>query len=203
MRDRDIPKTTFRTRYGYYEFVVMSLVLTNAPTTFMNLMNRCSSFIWNCLVLFLLMISSFTTKVRKNMWLIWKLSYKISKIACYFLSLPSWVLVKYVAFLGHTVSKKGIQVDFLKIEEVKNVPDIPLLHISEVFGIAGYYKRFVGWVSSIDPPFTKWLDEREKNFIELKTRSSTTSFSLYQFIWLCDLLWCALCRLILCIDTVS
>ncbi len=40
VRDSDILKTTFRTRYGQYEFVVMSFGLTNAPATFMDLMNR-------------------------------------------------------------------------------------------------------------------------------------------------------------------
>ena len=38
--DSDILKTTFRTRYGYYEFVGMSFGITNAPATFMDLMNR-------------------------------------------------------------------------------------------------------------------------------------------------------------------
>ena len=33
-------KTVFRTRYGHYEFLVMSFGLTNVPTTFMDLMNR-------------------------------------------------------------------------------------------------------------------------------------------------------------------
>ena len=36
----DIPKTTFRTRYGHYEFLVMSFGLSNAPTAIMDLMNR-------------------------------------------------------------------------------------------------------------------------------------------------------------------
>ena len=39
-RGKDIPKMAFRTRYGHYEFLVMSFGLTNAPTTFMDLMNR-------------------------------------------------------------------------------------------------------------------------------------------------------------------
>ncbi|WMV18631.1 hypothetical protein MTR67_012016 [Solanum verrucosum] len=39
VRDVDIPKTTFRTRYGHFEFLVMSFGLTNAPTAFMDVMN--------------------------------------------------------------------------------------------------------------------------------------------------------------------
>ncbi|GJY13267.1 putative reverse transcriptase domain-containing protein [Tanacetum coccineum] len=42
VRDEDIPKTAFRTRYGHYEFQVMSFGLTNAPAVFMDLMNRIS-----------------------------------------------------------------------------------------------------------------------------------------------------------------
>ncbi|KAI3773911.1 hypothetical protein L1987_48450 [Smallanthus sonchifolius] len=40
VREEDVPKTAFRTRYGHYEFLMMSLGLTNAPAAFMDLMNR-------------------------------------------------------------------------------------------------------------------------------------------------------------------
>lgn len=40
IRDEDVSKTIFRTRYGYFEFLVMPFRLTNAPIVFMNLMNR-------------------------------------------------------------------------------------------------------------------------------------------------------------------
>ena len=40
VRDGDVPKIAFRTRYVHYEFLFMSFVLTNAPAAFMDLMNR-------------------------------------------------------------------------------------------------------------------------------------------------------------------
>jgi hypothetical protein len=40
IRPSDIPKTAFSTRYGLYEFTVMSFGLTNAPAYFMNLTNK-------------------------------------------------------------------------------------------------------------------------------------------------------------------
>ncbi|CAN4114236.1 unnamed protein product [Withania somnifera] len=40
VKEKDIPKTAFRTRYGHFEFLVMSFGTTNAPAVFMDLMNR-------------------------------------------------------------------------------------------------------------------------------------------------------------------
>ena len=62
----DISKMIFRTRYGYYEFLVMSFGLTNAPTTFMDLMNRVFKPSLIGLSSFLLMVSWCIHTVERN-----------------------------------------------------------------------------------------------------------------------------------------
>jgi hypothetical protein len=67
IRESNIAKTMFRTRYGLYEYTIMSFGLTNAPTYFMYLMNKVFMEYMISLLWFSSMISWYTPRRKKNM----------------------------------------------------------------------------------------------------------------------------------------
>ncbi|KAH0680772.1 hypothetical protein KY284_021857 [Solanum tuberosum] len=181
VREVDIPKMTFRTRYGHYEFLVISFGLTNAPAAFMDLMNMVfRQFLDSLVIVFIDDILIYLRSEGDHMkhlrivlqvLIDHQLYAKFSK--CEF-----WL--RSVAFLGHIVSGMGIEVDPKKIDAVKSWPrPIAPTDIKSFLGLAGCYKRFVEGFSSIDSPLTTltqkkvkfvWLEACEKSFQELKDR---------------------------------
>ncbi|GJU28786.1 hypothetical protein Tco_1172375, partial [Tanacetum coccineum] len=135
VREEDIPKTAFRTRYGHFEFTVMPFGLTNA------LASKEEHDVHQKLILELL---------EKE-----KLFEKFSK--CKF-----WL--QEVHFLRHVVNSKGIHVDPSKIEAVKNwnPPKTPT-EIRSFLGLAGYYRQFIINFLKIAKPLTL-LTQKNKKF---------------------------------------
>ncbi|KAI3795130.1 hypothetical protein L1987_37776 [Smallanthus sonchifolius] len=179
--ESDIPKTTFRTRYGHYEFMVMPFGLTNAPAVFMDLMNRvCKPYLDKFVIVFIddiLIYSKSKAKHEEHLRLVLdllkkeQLYAKLSK--CEF-----WL--KEVQFLGHIVNEKGIHVDPTKIEAVKNwqAPKTPT-EVRSFLGLAGYYRRFISNFSKIAVPLTalthkgkpyEWGPKQEEAFQTLKQK---------------------------------
>ncbi|GKA21383.1 hypothetical protein Tco_0701372 [Tanacetum coccineum] len=121
VRDEDIPKTTFRTRYGHYEFQVMPFGLTNAPVVFMDLMNRmCKPYLDKFVIVFIddiLIYSRNKEKHAKHLRIILELLKK-EKLYAKFSKCDFWINI--VQFLGHVIDSQEIHVDSAKIEAVKN-----------------------------------------------------------------------------------
>ena len=121
VKDVDVLKTAFRTRYGHYEFLVMPFGLTNSPATFMDLMNRVFRlYLDHFVVVFIddiLVYSRDEQEHEQHLKIVLqtlrekKLYAKLSK--CDF-----WL--NEVSFLGHIVSTEGIRVDLAKIEALVN-----------------------------------------------------------------------------------
>ena len=164
IKDVDVHKTAFRTRYGHYEFLVMPFGLTNAPAAFMDLMNRVfRPYVDQFVVVFIddiLVYSkdreSHDTHLRVVLEILRKeqLYAKLSK--CEF-----WLTE--VSFLGHIVSKEGIRVYPKKIEVVVEwKPPRNVTEVRSFLGLAGYYRRFVKGFSMIAAPMTRLLQKNVK-----------------------------------------
>ncbi|KAJ9535815.1 hypothetical protein OSB04_un001026 [Centaurea solstitialis] len=120
VREEDIAKTAFRTRYGRYEFLVMPFGLTNAPAVFMDLMNRvCRPYLDKFVIVFLddiLIYSRSKEDHEHHLRLILELL-KAGQLYARFSKCEFWI--REVHFLGHVVNKGGIHVDPAKVEAVK------------------------------------------------------------------------------------
>ncbi|GJZ71168.1 putative reverse transcriptase domain-containing protein [Tanacetum coccineum] len=121
VREEDIPKTAFRTRYGHYEFQVMPFGLTNAPAVFMDLMNRvCKPYLDRFVIVFIddILIYSKSRKEHEgHLKLILRLLKK-EELYAKFSKCEFWL--SKVQFLGHVIDSEGIHVDPAKIESIKD-----------------------------------------------------------------------------------
>ncbi|GKA46902.1 putative reverse transcriptase domain-containing protein [Tanacetum coccineum] len=145
VREEDIPKTAFRTRYGHYEFQVMPFGLTNAPAIFMDLMNRvCKPYLDKFVIVFIddiLIYSKNKQEHEEHLKLILELLKK-EELYAKFSKCEFWI--PKVQFLGHVIDSEGIHVDPAKIESIKDwtSPKSPT-EIRQFLGLAGYYQRFI------------------------------------------------------------
>nr|GEX87105.1 putative reverse transcriptase domain-containing protein [Tanacetum cinerariifolium] len=117
VRDEDIPKTAFRTRYRHYEFQVMPFGLTNAPVVFMDLMNRvCKPYLDKFIIVFIYDILIYSRNKEEHvnhLRIILELLEK-DKLYAKFYKCDFWI--KTVQFLGHLIDSQGLHVDPAKIE---------------------------------------------------------------------------------------
>ncbi|GKB30599.1 putative reverse transcriptase domain-containing protein [Tanacetum coccineum] len=166
VRDEDIPKTAFRTRYGHYEFQVMPFGLTNAPAVFMDLMNRvCKPYLDKFVIVFIddILIYSRNKEEHANHLRIILELLKKEKLYAKFSKCDFWIHI--VQFLGHLIDSQGLHVDPAKIEAVKNwaSPTTPT-EIRQFLGLAGYYRRFIEGFSKIAKSLTE-LTQKNKKYI--------------------------------------
>ncbi|GJR16579.1 putative reverse transcriptase domain-containing protein [Tanacetum coccineum] len=177
VREQDIPKTAFQTRYGHYEFQVMPFGLTNAPAVFMDLMNRvCKPYLDKFVIVFIddiLIYSKDEKEHEEHLKAILELLKK-EKLYAKFSKCEFWI--PKVQFLGHVIDSRGIHVDPAKIESIKDwaSPKTPT-EIRQFLGLAGYYRRFIEGFSKIAKSMTKLTQkgikfdwgEKEENAFQL------------------------------------
>ncbi|WVZ96653.1 hypothetical protein U9M48_042263 [Paspalum notatum var. saurae] len=184
IRPSDIPKMAFISRYGLYEYTVMSFGLTNAPAFFMYMMNSVfMEYLDKFVVIFIddILIYSKTEEEHEEHLRLVLQKLREHKLYAKFSKCDFWI--EEVKFLGHVISNGGIAVDQSKVSEVQNwkIPE-DVKGIMSFLGLAGYYRRFIEGFSKIAKPMTalleknikfQWTSACQKAFEELKKRLTT------------------------------
>ncbi|EOY03266.1 Uncharacterized protein TCM_018051 [Theobroma cacao] len=117
---RQLNKVTVKNKYGHYEFLVMSFGLTNAPAAFMDLMNRVfKPYLDKLMVVFIddMLINSRSREEHEQHLKIMLQTLREHQLYANFSKCEFWL--ESVAFLGHVVSKDGVQVNPKKVEHGK------------------------------------------------------------------------------------
>ncbi|GJR60648.1 putative reverse transcriptase domain-containing protein [Tanacetum coccineum] len=166
VREEDIPKTEFRTRYGHYEFQVMPFGLTNAPAIFMDMINRvCKPYLDRFMIVFIDDILIYSKSIKEHeghLRLILKLL-KEEKLYAKFSKCEFWL--SKVQFLGHVIHSEGIHVDPTKIESIKDwaSPKTPT-EIRQFLGLTGEKVEAVFQQKFYSAPILA-LPEGSENFV--------------------------------------
>ena len=166
IREEDIPKTTFNTRFGHYKFTVMPFGLTNAPATFNRLMadlfrKELDDFVlvfFDDILIYSENKEEHEQHLHHDLEILRKSQLYAKKRKCTF-------FVDKVAYLGFVVSKDGLSPDPAKVESVVSWP-IPR-NVSEVrgfLGLTGWCRVFVKNYALIVEPLTE-LTEKDEAFI--------------------------------------
>eukprot|EP00253_Pinus_taeda_P001689 PITA_01689 len=179
IKDEDIAKTAFRTRYGHYEFVVLPFGLTNAPATFMCLMNGIfHPYLDQFVIIFIDDILIYSRNIEEHCEHLRIVLQTLRKHQLYAKFSKCDFFKEEIQYLGHVISKEGIAVDPKKIKAImdwlipKDVTDV-----RSFMGLAGYYRRFVAGFSKVAFPITSlqkkgklfhWTPDCQKSFEQLK-----------------------------------
>jgi hypothetical protein len=119
IRESDIPKIAFHTRYGLYEYTMMSFGLTNAPAYFMYLMNKVfMEYLDKFVVVFIddiLIFSKIEEEHETHLRLVLE-KLRAHQLYAKFSKCEFWL--SEVAFLGHVISAGGVSVDLGKVKDV-------------------------------------------------------------------------------------
>ena len=166
MHPNDKCKTAFTSRRGLRQFKVMPFRLTNAPGTFMHLMQLVLSGLqWSKAVLYLddiIIFGKIFDETLLNLELVFE---RLRKAGLVLKPSKCGLFQESVEFLGHVVSQEGISCDPNKLEAIKNWPKPQKVKDGRSFlGLASYYRKHIRSFATIAAPLNA-LTKKNAKFI--------------------------------------
>ena len=195
--EKSIPLTAFTVGpLGFFECSRMPFGLTNAPATFQRLMETCLGDLHlNWCIIYLDDVIVFSKTPKEHIERLEAVFRKISEAGLKLKPSKCEFFKSRIHYLGHIVSKNGIETDPKKIEAIKNWPVPRTVHdVRSFLGFTNYYRKFVYKYAHKARPLNKlisgenakkknrkveWTPEHEATFQELKTACSETPVLAY------------------------
>jgi hypothetical protein len=138
MKEGDVWKTAFKTKFGLYEWLVIPFGLTNAPSTFMRLMNHVlRAFIGKFIVVYFYDTLIYSKSLEEHITFVLA---ALRKEKLYANLAKSTFCTDKVVFLGFVVSGQGVEVDEEKIKTIREwLPPTNFSQVQSFLGLLGFY----------------------------------------------------------------
>jgi hypothetical protein len=182
MREGDEWKTKFKTNEGLYEWLVMMFGLTNAPSTFMILMNEVlKDFIGKFVIVYLYDILIFNKTEEEHLRHLNLVMRRLQQENLLINLKKSSFMKKELIYLGFVISSNELKMDPEKVKEIREWSSLRnIFEFISLHGLADFYRKFIRKFSGISAPmmdtvkkrhkYFHWTEEADKSFKLLKEK---------------------------------
>lgn len=169
----DIPKTSFRTHHGHFEFLVMPFGLTNTSSTFQSLMNQIYlPYLRKIILVFFEDILVYSSSWGDHLIHLEK-TFEVLRTNTLFVKQSKCTFGEtQVDYLGHIISEHGVAMDGQKITALPSWPQpFSIKSLRGFLGLTGYYRRFIKEYGAISRPLTNLLKKGNFAWNEAATQA--------------------------------